>query len=479
MRALLALALAIGAFAGLAQAPPADPVATELALLDVRAARARSECNMPGYARTREDITHIINSASPENRARGREILARHPDGEQVNWQRFCPDDERLQVAIRLYDRALDFLRQRNGPAVEEERERARALLVDAQRRYNVMRQAEDDGIAVNEARRQANLNEIAFLNAALGATGAFAEEIGPEHIPTSYPQQIAPGSPAALRLTTIRQHLAEAERMRAQGYCYAMGIQLGRAREGLDEIGRLHDVPYAVFGEVAAEYRQIVARRCAGPEAVPQAAAACPAVLTEAHHLSLNCRCPAGPGGGAVFGNHYYSAESGICRAALHAGAIGPRGGSILARIIPGRTYYVGKIRNGVTSQRAGPTRRAIVFDGTSDETEERLARYPLCQFKLSVYSDSERSGLIVCRCLAGTLGYEGTVYGSGPYTSDSSLCWAARHAGALRSDDDLISARALPARGNYVGSLRNGVRSENWEPVAEAMRVSPPPVE
>jgi hypothetical protein len=63
-----------------------------------------------------------------------------------------------------------------------------------------------------------------------------------------------------------------------------------------------------------------------------------------------LTCGCPASAAGsGSVWGSGPYTGDSAMCRAAVHAGAIGERGGTIRVRVGAGRATYSGSTRNGV----------------------------------------------------------------------------------------------------------------------------------
>src|ERR671917_1116184 len=58
----------------------------------------------------------------------------------------------------------------------------------------------------------------------------------------------------------------------------------------------------------------------------------------------TLTCICPAElTGSGTVWGTDAYTADSATCRAALHAGAAGRRGGTVTVRMLPGRPRYPG----------------------------------------------------------------------------------------------------------------------------------------
>ena len=204
-----------------------------------------------------------------------------------------------------------------------------------------------------------------------------------------------------------------------------------------------------------------------------------CPSTLPSSvpPHSTFRCRCPPGPYRGSVFGSFYYSADSDLCSAARHAGAIPENGGMILAQVRQGRAYYVGKNRNGVTSRRGNLHDRTITFHGVTDPVEERLARWPICRHIFGVYSPEQRQAGITCRCMAGALGFDGTPYGSGPYSGDSSICGAARHAGVLTSDDDLVTATLAPGLDEYPSSYRNGVASRRWGTYPFSMNVEAGP--
>jgi hypothetical protein len=56
------------------------------------------------------------------------------------------------------------------------------------------------------------------------------------------------------------------------------------------------------------------------------------------------------------------------------------------------------------------------------------------------------------------------GTVWGSDVYTSDSSICKAARHAGVISAQSGLVRLRIQAGRPSYAASTRNGVTTSSW---------------
>jgi len=66
---------------------------------------------------------------------------------------------------------------------------------------------------------------------------------------------------------------------------------------------------------------------------------------------LTCECSAEATQRGGVVFGTDVYADLSTICLAAVHAGVITPRGGTVRVVPQPGRNAYSGVERNGVIS--------------------------------------------------------------------------------------------------------------------------------
>jgi hypothetical protein len=66
------------------------------------------------------------------------------------------------------------------------------------------------------------------------------------------------------------------------------------------------------------------------------------------------------------------------------------------------------------------------------------------------------------------------GTVWGTDVYTGDSALAAAAVHAGVVKPDESrVIKVTVVLALQQYVGSLRNGVTSQDYGPYGTAYRV------
>lgn len=83
------------------------------------------------------------------------------------------------------------------------------------------------------------------------------------------------------------------------------------------------------------------------------QALAQCPSNALSLT-ASTQCACPANPGG-TIWGSGVYTADSSICLAALHAGAIPITGGNISVNLSGRLEAFPGTAQNGVTSNSWG----------------------------------------------------------------------------------------------------------------------------
>lgn len=71
---------------------------------------------------------------------------------------------------------------------------------------------------------------------------------------------------------------------------------------------------------------------------------------------------------------------------------------------------------------------------------------------------------GIVIgCVCPGGPAP-QGSVWGSGPYTSDSNVCRAARHAGAVTDAGGVVWAVTEPGRDAYEGTAANGITTTSY---------------
>jgi hypothetical protein len=78
-----------------------------------------------------------------------------------------------------------------------------------------------------------------------------------------------------------------------------------------------------------------------------------------------------------------------------------------------------------------------------------------------------------LTCVCSASQAA-SGTVWGSGVYTDDSSICRAARHAGIIPASGGAVRVDILPGQSAYTGSQANGVTTTPYGSWARSFKVS-----
>jgi hypothetical protein len=193
---------------------------------------------------------------------------------------------------------------------------------------------------------------------------------------------------------------------------------------------------------------------------------AACPnnAVQLRGSNQSLQCRCDARTTrSGNVWGTRIYTDDSAICRAAVHAGVIGERGGIVTLWARPGRRSYNGSYSNGVRSRDYGRWSGSYEFSGGGGggNPPPDYGRVEDCPGNATSLRGNNRS--LRCRCSASDT-RSGAVWGTDIYTDDSNICRAALHAGAIGRQGGIITVWHRPGRSSYRGSYRNGVETRNY---------------
>lgn len=198
----------------------------------------------------------------------------------------------------------------------------------------------------------------------------------------------------------------------------------------------------------------------------------------------------------GSVWGSDLYTTDSSVCGAALHAGKITVGGGDVIYELRPGLVSYDGSTRNGLTTNGWGSYDCSFIFTskgcapgasacgdacanlqsdtancgacGVACATGESC-RKGVCSpgfdadFSTVPGTPCTGSRTYVCPPLAGAT--VGTVWGTGVYTNDSSVCGAAVHAGAIAAaSGGSVTIEMLPGRPSYAGTTNHGIVSKPW---------------
>ncbi len=163
-------------------------------------------------------------------------------------------------------------------------------------------------------------------------------------------------------------------------------------------------------------------------------------------------CGCTAGHSGGSVWGSGPYTADSNICSAALHAGAVGAAGGNVRVTPEPGQSSYSGTTANGITTSDWGSYGASFTVVAAGGAA----SALPVCS--------TIPSGQDMHSCACPSNPPTGSVWGSGPYTSDSDICSAAVHAGYIDETGGEVHVLRVMGLSAYGGTESYGVQSADW---------------
>jgi len=197
-----------------------------------------------------------------------------------------------------------------------------------------------------------------------------------------------------------------------------------------------------------------------------PPVVPACPGAFKELpdslKEAGGECACPLGSGSGSVWGSGPYTEDSQLCRAAVHAGAVDPaKGGPVKFKGAAGCERYRASAQNGVATASWRSFPKSFVFPGHGEQgCPAPIADECPATFHAVPAGQTE---LFSCTCTDDAAS-EGTVWGSGTYTRDSSICRAAVHAGAAKPGGGKVTVRGVPGCVKYEGSTKNGITTESW---------------
>ena len=163
---------------------------------------------------------------------------------------------------------------------------------------------------------------------------------------------------------------------------------------------------------------------------------------------------------------NPYYY-QSSLCRAALHAGAIGAEGGQIIVhpRKAP---FFPAVSRNGVEANSWGQGKGFSVSAAAGgrpgspvfDPADAAGATLDICPTGYGSFP--EDAPALTCGCPAAAV-KAGNVRGANPYYYQSSVCRAALHAGVTGPEGGKIVVK--PEKASFFPAVtRNGVQADSW---------------
>jgi hypothetical protein len=158
------------------------------------------------------------------------------------------------------------------------------------------------------------------------------------------------------------------------------------------------------------------------------------------------------------IWGTDVYMPESPICTAAVHAGVFAPgASGQVTIVIGPGAASFEGTERHGVKSSSYGPRDSSYTFikNGEPGQIDwyTTLDRVP---------DDFHATLSLLCPPKGVGDGY---VWGTDVYYSNSAICLAAVHAGAITLEaGGRVTVTLQPKQETFTASERYGISSRAW---------------
>jgi hypothetical protein len=181
----------------------------------------------------------------------------------------------------------------------------------------------------------------------------------------------------------------------------------------------------------------------------------------------------------GGLWGTDVYTADSGICRAGIHAGAITSGGGVVVVQIHPGRPAYRGSARYNVTSSDYGHYGRSYAIIMPAGQPPPAASAPPQvieagCGFNATQIQAAVGTAHMVS-CPAGCAN-TGGLWGTDVYTGDSGICRAAIHAGLISAGGGPVVVVLDVGRPAYRGSVRYGIQSNDYGSYGSSFRLQRP---
>ncbi|MEQ1787090.1 MAG: LCCL domain-containing protein [Acidimicrobiales bacterium] len=187
-----------------------------------------------------------------------------------------------------------------------------------------------------------------------------------------------------------------------------------------------------------------------------------------------IDFECPPGGTIKQIWGTEIYTDDSSVCTAAVHVGLITLEdGGTVTIEIQPGEDFYEATVANDVESRYYPTYAGSFTFPDAppgSGDFDPSPASWTQNATGLSP-GDSR-----TIRCSPG--GPPASVWGTGTYTGDSSICTAAVHAGLITlAEGGEVTIDVTDGEDSYTGSSENGVTSSDYPAYTLSYEFSSPP--
>jgi hypothetical protein len=174
---------------------------------------------------------------------------------------------------------------------------------------------------------------------------------------------------------------------------------------------------------------------------------------------------CPAGGTASTVWGSGPYTDDSSLCTAAVHAGVITlASGGLVTIEVRAGESSYASSTANGITTTSYGSWTCSFAIVGSKLDGGVPDAAPPTATWSTTAKDHECKIGESFKYTCPGS-GTASSVWGSGPYTHDSSICTAAVHAGKITlATGGAITIEMRAGEASYSATTANGITTLSY---------------
>jgi hypothetical protein len=175
---------------------------------------------------------------------------------------------------------------------------------------------------------------------------------------------------------------------------------------------------------------------------------------------------CPSDCDAGSIWGTDIYTDDSDICTAAAHAGVITlEEGGTFEIHYIDGIEEHPASEQNDIESSEWGEWSLSFTFDAPAIELSWSDNGQVL-------EGETGAFGLVYCP----PDGEFGTIWGTGVYTDDSSVCTAAVHMDLINVEEGgYFNVSIVDGLESYESSEFNDIESSEWGEWGRSFVVTP----
>lgn len=182
-----------------------------------------------------------------------------------------------------------------------------------------------------------------------------------------------------------------------------------------------------------------------------------------------VECTCAKDASTSPIWGNMIFTTDSAICGAAVFAGALAPgAGGKVKMMTTKGCKMYKGGKKHGIAASAWASFPTSFYFPGFGSgkcaKKKSDVTQLGKCPDSFSGIKDVKVGGKYECMCWPEEIKKKASVWGDKIYTSDSSICRAAKHAGVVDKEGKRVTVAAVAGCEKYKGKKRHGVKSSGW---------------